>query len=230
MFVSSHNALPASSMKHCAFIALFLISVCSFGQRAKDTLYLMNGRVVPAAVIDTLFGYATFQDPEDSTKRAHIENDQLFAIRYHTGDVFYYYEQDTISNWFTRDEMWLFMQGERDARKGFKPRGSLYGTMFFGMLGGLTGSFIGPIAPAVYLSMVGLPKVRIRHQTVSNINLLDHDAYILGYEREARSKRRIYSLIGAGIGLAVGYIGYATLNQYYPARITFTHGKFVIVQ
>ena len=216
-------------MKRFVFVFLFFTSLFSFGQKkAGDTLFLMNGRIIPVSVIDTLFGYATFVDTEDSTKRAHVENEQLFAIKYNNGDLFYYYEQDTIANWFTRDEMWLFMQGERDARKGFKARGSLYGTMAFGILGGLTGTFFGPLAPTAYFLMVGIPKVRIRHQTVSNINLLEHDAYILGYERQSRTRRRVYSLIGAGIGLVIGYVGYATLNKYYPAQIVYTHGKFVI--
>jgi hypothetical protein len=106
------------------FLLGVLLSAAAFSQkRAADSLFLMNGRILVSPVIDTLFGAATFVDPEDTTKRAHIENDQLFAIKYSNGDIFYYYEQDTISNWFSRDEMWMFMKGERDARKGFKPWG-----------------------------------------------------------------------------------------------------------
>src|ERR1700752_5182990 len=145
-------------MKRIFLIALFFVSVFSFAQKkAGDTLFLMNGRTVVVNVIDTLFGATTFIDPEDSTKRAHIENELVFAVKYKSGDIYYYYEQDTIANWFSRDEMWMFMQGERDARKGFKPFGSLYGTGVAGILGGLTGTFFAPMAPLVYFSMVGLP-------------------------------------------------------------------------
>ncbi len=193
-------------MKRNFFIILFFTSLLSFAQKkAGDTLFLMNGRVIPVSIIDTLFGYATFVDPSDSTKRAHIENDQLFAIKYQSGDIFYYYEQDSVANWFTRDEMWLFMQGERDARKGFKAHGSFYGSMASGIVGGITGTLFGPLAPLAYTACVGLPWVRIRHKTVSNANNLMYDAYILGYEREARKKRRIKALIGSAIGMALGY-------------------------
>jgi hypothetical protein len=192
-------------------------SVIGFAQKKPgDSLFLMNGRILIAPVIDTLFGAATFIDPEDSTKRSHVENDQLFAIRYHNGDVFYYYQQDTISNWFSRDEMWMFMQGERDAKKGFKPRGSLFGTMALGLAGGITGSFFAPIAPVVYTALVGLPKIKIKHNTVSNINYLDSDAYILGYERESRAKRRIYALIGSGVGMLLGYSTYFVWLRHEP--------------
>lgn len=199
------------------FICAVLGTQFSFGQRTyKDTLFLMNGRMFGVCVIDTLFGYATFIDPIDTNKRAHIENDQLFAIKYQNGDIFYYYEQDTIANWFTREEMWLFMQGERDARKGFKARGSLYGSVLSGIAGGVTGTLLGPLAPLAFSACVGIPWIRIRHNTVSNINNLSYDAYILGYEREARKKRRIRALIGSVIGMAIGYTSYVVWLQHEP--------------
>lgn len=199
------------------FIVFVFAAVAGFAQqKPADSLFLMNGRIVVAPIIDTLFGLATFQDPTDTSKRSHVENDQLFAIKYHNGDIFYYYEPDTISNWFSRDEMWMFMQGERDAKKGFKPRGSLFGAMAMGVAGGVTGSFFGPIAPVAYTALVGLPRVRIKHNTVSDQSYLLSDAYILGYEREARSKRRIYALIGSGVGMILGYSTYFLWLKHEP--------------
>ena len=108
------------------------------------------------------------------------------------------------------------MEGERDARKGFKPRGSLFGSMACGLIGGATGTFFGPLLPAAYTSCVGLPWVRIKHKTVSNINNLTSDAYVLGYEREARKKRRVYALIGSGIGMLLGYSTYFVWLRHEP--------------
>jgi hypothetical protein len=208
-------------MKNRLLFFLSLYSVLSTQytfaqQKPADTLYLMNGRILNVTVIDTLFGFATFVDPEDSLKRSHIENERLFAIKYKSGDIFYYYEQDTIANWFSREEMWMFMQGERDARKGFKPHGSFYGSMASGIAGGLTGTLLGPLAPLAFSACVGIPWVRIKHSTVSNANNLTSDAYILGYEREARKKRRIRALIGSVIGMAVGYTTYFVWLQHEP--------------
>lgn len=209
-------------MRRILFIVFcFLVSNLLLAQKKRaDTLYLMNGRIVVSPVLDTSFLAATFVDPEDSTKRTHIENDQLFAIKYSTGDVFYYYKQDTITNWYSRDEMWLFTQGERDAKKGFKPWGSFTGGLISGMAGGVSGlalgtlgAFFGPVLPLAFLTTVGIPKVRIRHNTVSNPNNLDYDAYILGYEREARTKRRRFAMIGGGMGTALGYIAYFSLKN-----------------
>jgi hypothetical protein len=205
-------------MKWFWCLVVMLLSSISFAQKKPaDSLLLMNGRIIAAPVLDTTLGAVTFVDPADTAKRAHIENEQLFAVKYHTGDVFYYYKQDTITgNWFTRDEMWMYMQGERDAQKGFKARGSLYGTMASGIVGGLSSSLVGPVLPLAYFLCTGLPKVKIKHNTVSNVNNLDYDSYLLGYERVARSKRRMRSLIGAGIGLVLGYSSYfLVLKNYY---------------
>src|SRR6185312_6760536 len=154
------------------FFCFFLSNLVLAQKKRADTLYLMNGRILVSPVLDTSFLAATFVDPEDSTKRTHIENEQLFAIKYNNGDVFYYYKQDTITNFYSRDEMWLFTQGERDAKKGFKPWGSFTGGLVLGMAGGgsglvlgTLGVFFGPILPVTFLATVGITKVRIKHNT-----------------------------------------------------------------
>ena len=203
------------------FVFCFSLSGFLLAQKkVADTLLLMNGRILVSPIIDTLLGAATFIDPEDTTKRAHVENSDLFAIKYSDGNIFYYYKQDTITNFYSRDEMWLFTQGERDAKKGFKPKGAFVGSVIAGLVGGGSGFavgsigvFFGPIVPIAFFSTVGIPKVRIKHPTVSNPNNLDYDAYILGYEREARAKRRRWSMVGGGIGAAIGYIAYFSLRN-----------------
>ena len=69
-------------MRRILFIVFcFLVSNLLLAQKKRaDTLYLMNGRIVVSPVLDTSFLAATFIDPEDSTKRTHIENDQLFWL------------------------------------------------------------------------------------------------------------------------------------------------------
>ena len=193
-------------MNYFLRIFLFLLPLNYFSQeKTKDSLFLMGGRVFASTVIDTALKAATIIDPTDSTKRINIENEELYSIKYASGQTYYYYKQDTtIGNWFTREEMLYFMQGERDARKGFKAKGSLYGSFVAGVAGGVTGSLLGPVVPFTYLALCGLPKVRIRHETVANPYALDYDAYILGYERQARGRRRMKCLIGGGIGYLVG--------------------------
>lgn len=206
---------------------LLLSARSSFSQsRVQDTIYLMNGHVVGEKIIDTVLGAVTILDPKKPAQKIHYELNQLFMVRFSNGSKRYYYRQDsTLGNWLTQDEMWMYMKGERDAHRGFKAKGSLIGAGIAGIIGGMTGTFWGPIAPYGFMALSGIPKVKIRAETISHPTFVESDAYILGYERVARQKRKIRSVIGGTIGLAIGYGLYALLHQYYPETINFGFKK-----
>jgi hypothetical protein len=71
-------------MRH---IILFVtISLFCFGnasaQQAKDTLFLMNGKIYVSKVLDTLLGGITIKDTKDSDRQFTIDNDDLFSVHY----------------------------------------------------------------------------------------------------------------------------------------------------
>ena len=187
----------------------------------KDTILLMNGNYVIEKVLDTLIGAVTIVNPANIADKLHYEYDEIYCVKYSTGFTDYYYTQDTLKgNYFTREEMKYYMLGERDARKGFKARGSLIGAGIMGLTSGGLGIFFAPVFPYGYMALSGITKVRIKHNTISNPNYIDQDAYILGYERVSRSRRRIQSLIGGTIGLAVGYgLYFGILKDKLPSSI-----------
>ncbi len=204
-------------------LALQVTSLSSFSQ-SKDTIMLMNGNVVVEKVIDTLIGAVTVMHPEKAGEKLHFEYDQLYAVKYANGFTDYYYRQDSLlGNYFTRDEMEYYIYGERDARKGFKARGSLIGSGAVGLVSGGLGIFFAPVFPIGYMSLSGITKVRIKHSTISNPNYIEHDAYILGYERVARSKRRLQSLLGGAIGLVAGYgLYFGVLKNNLPTTLNIS--------
>lgn len=211
---------------------VLLLLICScivpvYSQtESQDTIFLMNGQVVGEKVIDTLLGAVTILNPVKPNKKIHYELSQLYMVKFSNGVKRFYYSQDSsIYNYFTRDEMWMYMKGEADARKGFKARGSLIGAGIAGLIGGMTGTFWAPVAPYGYMALVGIPKVRIRANTISNPNYVDSDGYILGYERVARHKRRIQAVIGGSIGLVLGYTIYGLFHQYYPENVNIGFSK-----
>jgi hypothetical protein len=207
------------------FSSLFFQTVTS-QTTVQDTIYLMNGQVVGEKIIDTLLGAITIINSKKPSKKIHYEWDQLFMVRFANGYKRYYYTQDTtVSNWFTRDEMWMYMKGENDARRGFKARGAMIGAGIAGIIGGMSGTFWGPIAPYGYMALSGIPKVKIKHNTISNPAYVESDAYILGYERVARQRRKIKSVIGGTVGLAIGYGIYALFHSSYPENINVGFNK-----
>lgn len=210
-------------MLHKLYISFFILILASNGKaQTKDTIFLMNGHFVSEKIIDTLIGAVTIVNPEKPTEKLHYEYDDIYSVKYGNGTTKYYYFQDTLrNNYFTREEMQYYIYGERDARKGFKARGSLIGAGVVGLASGGLGLFFAPVFPYGYMALSGVPKVRIRHSTISNPNYIDQDAYILGYERVSRSKRRIQALIGGTIGLAAGYgLYFGILKDKLPGTLT----------
>jgi hypothetical protein len=215
-------------MKLSYALVAFFISICfkPILAQVKDTIYLMNGQIVGETIIDTLLGAVTINHPEKPNKKLHYELEDIYMVLFSSGIKRYYYQQDsTKNNWFTREEMWYYTKGERDARKGFKPLGSMIGCGIAGFVGGATGTFFGPVAPFTYFALVGLPKVKVKSKTVSNPMYIEYDSYVLGYERVARSKRRTHSVITGAIGLALGYTFYALAHNSYPETINFGFNK-----
>ncbi len=206
------------------FIVVFCAPVC-FSQQ-KDTIILMNGNLVVEQVIDTLLGAVTAIDSKRPKKKLNYEYDDVYGVFYANGSKKYFYREDTArSMWFTRDEMGYFVKGERDARKGFKANGALTGGGIIGFISGASGTFFAPLAPFGFMALTGITKIKIKHKTVSNPNYIDSDAYILGYERTARYKRRIKSIIGGVVGLGLGYAFYGIFHNSYPTD--YQNGKFI---
>jgi len=209
-------------LRNLLFTCLLVVFSISTKAQNKDTILLMNGNIVVEKVLDTLIGAVTIVNPAKVSEKLHYEYDDIYCVKYASGFTDYYYTQDTMKgNYFTREEMKYYMYGERDARKGFKAPGSLIGAGLLGLASGGLGIFFAPIFPYSYMALTGITKVRIRHSTISNPNYIDQDAYILGYERVSRSRRRIKALIGGTIGLAAGYgLYFGILKDKLPATIT----------
>ncbi len=209
-------------LKQSIFFIIFNVIACVMQSQNKDTILLMNGNVVIEKVVDTLIGAVSILNPEKTSEKLHYEYDQIYCVKYGNGFTDYFYSQDTLKgNYFTRDEMLFYIYGERDARKGFKAPGALIGAGILGLVSGGLGIFFAPVFPYGYMALTGIPKVKIRHSTISNPLFIDQDAYILGYERVSRSRRRIKALIGGSIGLAAGYgLYFGVLKNKLPSTFT----------
>ncbi len=194
------------------WLILVIFSKSTHAQTGKDTIRLLNGAVVVATVIDTLNGVTTIKNQKDSTKNDIIENDRIFSISNENGESIMYVYDTILGNEFTIEEMRYFMVGEQDAEMGFKARGAFWGNLVLGAAGAVTGSFLCPLPVFAFSAASGLPRVNVKHNTVSKIDYIKHDTYIMGYERVARKKRKISSLIGGGAGIVAGLGGFFILR------------------
>jgi len=199
--------------KTLSLVAIMLFVFQGFSQTGTDTILLLNGNVIIASIIDTADGSVSFKNPKHLKKISVIENERIFSITNGKGENIIYSYDTVIGNEFTVDEMRYFIRGEQDAQKGFKARGAFWGNLFVGTGAGLTGFFFSPIAPFVFTALSGIPKVKIKKKCVSDMECLNHPAYLMGYERVADKKRQIRSLVSGGIGLAAGLTTFFILKD-----------------
>ncbi len=187
-----------------SLFSMFFLLNSGFSQTGKDTILLLNGKVIIANVIDTTKGVTSIRNPKDSLKKILIENERIFSISNNKGESVMYVLDSASGKEFSIEEMRYFIHGEQDAEKAFNAPGALWGNIVIGAAAGLTESFFCPIPPFAFIAFSGLPRVKIKKSTVSNIDYLNHETYKMGYKVVGRKKRKVSSLIGGGIGLGVG--------------------------
>ncbi len=186
------------------FLLLVLLNNRAFPQQKPDSILMINGDVFHGKVIRLTERDLVVKDSEKAVQEFNIDKELVFSYSNATGE-YIVYTYDTLSgNDFTIDEMRYFIRGEQDGKKGFKARPAFYTNMVIGAASGITGSVFFPVPVFAFAVLAGIPKVKINRNTVRNQDDLTHPPYIMGYERMARRKRKIQSLVGGGIGLVAG--------------------------
>lgn len=189
------------------FLLLFIYSETCFPQ--LDTLIMMNGSKIAGTVLDTnlvgiKFGVKTKKNKQEDVI---IDAHRLYSIIYRTGREKVVYTPDsTEENPFTVQEAKLFILGEQDATKAYKPKAAIAGGVAIGLIGGSVGTILALAPPFLYSGLMLIPKVKIKQNTVSNIKYLEYDAYLIGYERVARKKRLMRTFLGGMAGAGVGLL------------------------
>lgn len=186
------------------FILVTLLINTMFGQAKMDTVLLQNGEVIPCKVMRITENDLVLKQSEKVVREFNIDRDRVFSYTTSTGEHLLYAYDTLAGNYFTVEEMRYFIKGEQDGKKGFKAKPAFYTNMIIGAASGVTGSFFFPVPAFAFAILVGIPKVKIRKNTVGNLDDLNHLPYIMGYERMARRNRKIQALVGGGLGLVAG--------------------------
>jgi len=201
-----------------AFLSLFFLSFFFFAkaQDKPDTVYFMNGEILLGKVIDTLMNKVTITFmKKDEDKTLKIEEERIFKIGYGGGSTKIYYQYDTlIGNIFTVEEAWYFVLGEQDAIRNYKPRFTFWGGIIVGAAGPIfTPTIIAPLPVFAYSGAVKIPKIKVNTKDLKDRERLNHDTYLLGYERVARKKQTFTALAGGGVGVLLGFATYYAFLQ-----------------
>lgn len=192
-----------------ALLFIFGFSNLSRGQQKPNSILLMTGKVLDGTVVreDSNYIYYEFEKKSGKVKEKKLDWERVFSFHDENGiEKLVYIEDTTIGNYFTEAEMRAYIRGEQDAWDGYKSNWTVWvGVPITGGLGFLLSS--SPLVfavPFAYMVVASMRKYKMTPGSITNAEDLKNPAYILSYERTARSKRLFKSLASGVVGVAMG--------------------------
>jgi len=201
----------ATTKQFILLFGSFLLSLAVFSQ---DRINLLSGSYIDCKVeevSDSLITY-TYTKKSGKEKTKFMEAYRAFSVVYAGGEEKVIYKQDTlIGNYFSSQEMRLFVYGAQDANAYYKANKWFYAGLVAGAAGGYAsqGGFFALGIPISFGLIAYAPRIKIKPEMVRNTDLLQEPAYVMGFERVARYKRFRAALLGSIPGTIVG------LGSYY---------------
>lgn len=178
----------------------------------SDTLFFLNGEVRAVKIADTTEHQIRFFrfNPSQHNRLDAVEKDRIFSIKFSNGKERIIYSYDTLlGNIFSVLEAKMYMLGEQEADKHYRNKWPYIIGFSVGFASPLIFSnaiIISPIPAAVSPLHTLIPVIRIDTNKISNKEYLNYDTYLMGYERVARRKNFMRSMLGTGIGFTCGII------------------------
>lgn len=145
-----------------------------------------------------------------------ISRERVFSILHPDSSETIIYSADTLGfladgdaevEWGVED-MRKYIIGRQDGRRHPVGADALLGAGI-GTLGAFFGAFWGPSVPAGYIVVTSIANIKVKARAKDiDPDLIDHPAYLDGYERSARGRKTITFVQGAVAGLGFGFIMY----------------------
>lgn len=205
------------------FLAL-LFSIQVFGQ---DKVQLLNGKVLRGKLIKEYEDYFDFQYYKKGGKIKTLEltKYRMFSYSNSEGVETVLYKRDTLmGNFFTKNEMKMFVYGERDAFNNYKSTtlfltGATFGftsvlfdTYDFDPGGGFfkrTPSIFPIVVPLAVTIGAGAFKTKVRKEYAADVNFLASEHYIEGFQKIAKVKKVKNAFLGSVVGVGSGLLVYS---------------------
>lgn len=206
-------------MRSCSLLLLLFIMMPSSGQ---DRINLMNGKVIEGRVLGQSSLEIRYQQPRGLRPRERAEpTEDVFSVTDSLGHERIWYFMDTVfGNDLSIQQMRWYMNGERDARKGYKPWAPMIGGFLLG-----AGTVIALdlevnslLIPPAYAGLMAWPRVNVTRGSITDPGMEGDPHYAMGYAAVGRPKRVIRSLIATALGVGVGiFVRQVIINPNRPS-------------
>lgn len=214
-------------MKIWKIIIALLVVTISINALAQDKVQLMNGRVLRGKLgteYDDYFDFSYYKKG-GKVKLMELTKYRMFSYTNSSGEETILYKQDTLmGNFFTKNEMKMFVYGERDAFSNYKSTGwfvtglglgftsVILDTYDFAPNGGffkITPSIVPIAVPFVVTIGAGIFKPKVRKEYAADVSFLGSEHYIEGFQKIAKVKKLKNALLGSVIGVGTGFLVYS---------------------
>lgn len=189
----------------------------------KDRILLMNGQVIEGRVLgQSTLEILYFLETRKGGKELSEPTESVFSVTDTLGRERIWYFYDTVfGNDMTVDQMRWFIQGEQDARAGYKPIWPMVGGFLTGA--GLTIALDlevnSLLVPPLFGAAMTMPRVHVTKGSITDPLMEGDEHYAYGYAKAGRSKRVLRSLLTTAAGVAFGIgVRQLIINPNLPDR------------
>ena len=153
---------------------------------------------------------------KEKTTAFELTKSEVYSVSNGSKEQILYYQDTMLGDYYTPEEMRVYLAGAGDARKNFKAwHIAIIGyelCLFAGNLIG-DGLLILIIPPITYAAMQYVGKIKIREKYMSDPNFKYNDLYAEGFEPPARSRKMIRGALSGLAGSVTGVVLSIIKNQ-----------------
>jgi hypothetical protein len=209
-------------LKRIFILIAFGVPAIAFSQVQQGKVMLMNGSVVENTLWEEKDGLIYIYDQKNNlfgkekTRAIELNKSEIFSLSNGNKEQILYYQDTMLGDYYTPEEMRVYLAGADDARKNYKARHiSAIGFAVCTVAGYLVGDglLILIIPPVTYSAMQYIGKIKIKEKYMSDPNFKYNDLYAEGFEPPARSRKMIRGALSGLLGSATGVVIYFIKNQ-----------------
>ena len=209
-------------LQHVFIILLLAIPFGIHSQVQQGKVLLMNGSIIENTLWEEKDGMIYIYEQKqnlfgkEKTRAVELNKSEIFSLANGSKEQVLYYQDTMLGDYYTPEEMRMYLAGAGDSRKNFKASHvAAFGFALCSVAGYLVGDglMILIVPPITYAALQYVGKIKIREKYMSDPNFKYNDLYAEGFEPPARSRKMIRGALSGVVGSVTGVVLYIIKNQ-----------------